>query len=105
MMATVLAAALMVNEVPQLTDFAGAVSEEREQAGVLIKPADAAVLGFPYRSQALQWNSLATVRTSSEAPCTGFQEELEQGLFGWMAKISMESLNEKLQADVMWIHH
>ena len=29
-MATVLAAPLMVNEVPQLTDFAGAVSEERE---------------------------------------------------------------------------
>ena len=37
MMATVLAAALMVNEVPQLTDFAGAVSEERAQTGVLIK--------------------------------------------------------------------
>ena len=37
MMATVLAAALMMNEVPQLTDFAGAASEEREQTGVLIK--------------------------------------------------------------------
>ena len=36
-MASILAAALMVPEVPQLYDFAGAVSEEREQTGVLIK--------------------------------------------------------------------
>ena len=36
-MASILAAALMVPEVPQLNDFAGAVSEEREQTGVLIK--------------------------------------------------------------------
>ena len=116
-MASILAAALMVPEVPQLNDFAGAASEEREQTGVLIKLLSGnrqeAVrtvqrlhrnLGHPPKQALIELlESRGASEVAREFHCSACERYRKPNTAAPAALPQASHFNEKLQADVMWI--
>ena len=116
-MASILAAALMVPEVPQLNDFAGAASEEREQTGVLIKLLSGnrqeAVrtvqrlqrnLGHPPKQALIELlESRGASEVAREFHCSACERYRKPKTAAPAALPQASHFNEKLQADVMWI--